>query len=79
MGAVTAMIMPDGVIRYLPNPENPEPKRSIKYHFFRFSDFLIILFRIFRESDYKGSMCWPKVVRWSRRVTMGRFVRNHGA
>nr|VFK13089.1 MAG: hypothetical protein BECKLPF1236B_GA0070989_104312 [Candidatus Kentron sp. LPFa] len=24
----------------------------MKYHFFRFSDFLIILFRIFRESDY---------------------------
>ena len=24
----------------------------MKYHFFRFSDFLIVLFRIFRESDY---------------------------
>nr|VFK12288.1 MAG: hypothetical protein BECKLPF1236A_GA0070988_100687 [Candidatus Kentron sp. LPFa]VFK24306.1 MAG: hypothetical protein BECKLPF1236C_GA0070990_1001218 [Candidatus Kentron sp. LPFa] len=34
-----------------PNPENPKPKRSMKYHFFRFSDFLIIFFRIFRESD----------------------------
>nr|VFK59674.1 MAG: hypothetical protein BECKUNK1418G_GA0071005_100829 [Candidatus Kentron sp. UNK]VFK68796.1 MAG: hypothetical protein BECKUNK1418H_GA0071006_100626 [Candidatus Kentron sp. UNK] len=24
----------------------------MKYHFFRFSDFLIVLFRTFRESDY---------------------------
>nr|VFK37818.1 MAG: hypothetical protein BECKSD772F_GA0070984_101819 [Candidatus Kentron sp. SD]VFK42486.1 MAG: hypothetical protein BECKSD772E_GA0070983_101719 [Candidatus Kentron sp. SD]VFK78150.1 MAG: hypothetical protein BECKSD772D_GA0070982_100817 [Candidatus Kentron sp. SD] len=34
-----------------PNPENPEPKRSIKRRFLRFLDFLIVLFRIFRESD----------------------------
>lgn len=36
-----------------PNPENPEPKKfDEKYHFLRFSNFLIILFRIFRENDY---------------------------
>nr|VFK16051.1 MAG: hypothetical protein BECKLPF1236B_GA0070989_108810 [Candidatus Kentron sp. LPFa] len=36
----------------IPNPENPELKRSMKYHFFGFSDFLIVLFRIFQKSDY---------------------------
>nr|VFJ64038.1 MAG: hypothetical protein BECKFW1821B_GA0114236_10906 [Candidatus Kentron sp. FW] len=35
-----------------PNLENPEPKRSMKYHLPGSSSFLIVLFRIFRVGDY---------------------------
>nr|VFJ44909.1 MAG: hypothetical protein BECKFW1821A_GA0114235_100861 [Candidatus Kentron sp. FW] len=36
----------------IPNPENPEPKRSMRYQFLKLSNFLIVSLRIFRESDY---------------------------